>query len=162
MALSGRRHACSPWKAYSVMHKKTDKSIFRCFIYKMFKKQFHFFTCILPGYVFNESIKEFWKNRNFENMRAGFLRRCQISLRQKSPEIMHFQAWKNILTNIMSWLLIQLRFRHIKHLKMTDWTSFLCGIFSCSWPKNGQKWSQDDRAKRFLTSWLLWPLQRSI
>ena len=74
------------------MHKKTEKSMLRFFIYKNFKKQFHFFTCILPGYVFNESPKEFWKNSNFENMRANFIRRCQSSLRQNSPVIMHFQA----------------------------------------------------------------------
>ena len=29
------------------------------------------------------------------HMRAGFLRRCQNSLWQNSPKIMHFQAWKN-------------------------------------------------------------------
>jgi hypothetical protein len=74
------------------MHKKTDKSIFRFFIYKKFKKQFYFFTCILPGYVFNESPKEFWKKSNFENIRAGFFRKCQNPLRQISDEIMHFQA----------------------------------------------------------------------
>ena len=59
---------------------------------KSSKKQFHFFTCILPNYVFNESQKEFWKNSNFENMRAGFLRRYQNSLRQNSPEMIDFQA----------------------------------------------------------------------
>ena len=42
----------------------------------------------------NESQKEFWKNRLFENTRASFLLRCQNSLRQNSPEMMHFQAWK--------------------------------------------------------------------
>ena len=77
---------------YSLMHKKTEKSISRFFIYKKLKKQFYFFTCILPGYVFNESPKEFWKNSNFENVRANFINRCQNSLRQNSPEIMHFQA----------------------------------------------------------------------
>ena len=46
----------------------------------------------LPDYVFHESFKEFWKNSHFENMRAGFPRRCQNSLRQNSPEMMHFQA----------------------------------------------------------------------
>ena len=85
------------------MHKKTEKSISRFFVYKNFKRQLlFFFTCILPGYVFNESPKEFWKNSNFENMRANFISRCQNSLRQNSPEIMHFQARKKkILTNIM-------------------------------------------------------------
>ena len=37
---------------------------------------------------------EFWKNRHFENMRADFHRRCQNSLWQTSPEMMHFQALK--------------------------------------------------------------------
>ena len=88
---------------YSVMHKKTDKSTFKFFIYKKFKKQLYFFTCILPGYVFNECSKDIWKKSNFKTMRAGFLRRYQNSLRQNSPEIMHFQAWKkNISFNIMS------------------------------------------------------------
>jgi hypothetical protein len=42
--------------------------------------------------VFHESSKEFWKNSHFENMRADFLMRCQKSLWQTSPEMMHFQA----------------------------------------------------------------------
>ena len=54
------------------MHKKTEKSILRFFIFKKFKKQF-FLTCILHGYVFNESPNKFWKNSNFENMRANFI-----------------------------------------------------------------------------------------
>ncbi len=74
------------------MHKKTEKSTLNFFIYKKFKKQSYFFTCTLPDYVGHESSKEFWKNRCFENMRAGFPRRCQNSLRQNSPEIMHIQA----------------------------------------------------------------------
>ena len=77
---------------YSLMHKKTEKSILRFIIQKKFKKQFYFYTCILPGYVSDESPKEFWKNINFENMRVNFIRRCQNSLRQNSPEIMHFQV----------------------------------------------------------------------
>jgi hypothetical protein len=59
---------------------------------KSYKNNFIFFTCILPDYVPHESYKEFWKNSYFENMRADFLRSCQNSLRQISPEIMHFQA----------------------------------------------------------------------
>ena len=50
-----------------------------------FRKQFYFFTCILPDYVSHESLKEFWRNSHFENVRADFLRRCQDSLRQTSP-----------------------------------------------------------------------------
>jgi hypothetical protein len=32
----------------------------------------------LPDYVSHESLKEFWKNRHFENMRAGFLKGVKI------------------------------------------------------------------------------------
>ena len=53
-------------RRYSLMRKKTDKSISNLFVYKKFKKQIHFVTCILPGYVFNEIPKEFWKNSSFE------------------------------------------------------------------------------------------------
>ena len=52
------------------------------------------FTCILPDYVTYEIQKEFWKNSHFENTRTCFLLRCQNSLRQNSPKMMHFQAWK--------------------------------------------------------------------
>ena len=50
----------------------------------------NFFTSILPDYVYYESLKEFWKKSHFENMRAGFLRRRQNSLRQTSPKMMYF------------------------------------------------------------------------
>ena len=43
--------------------------------------------------------KEFWKNCHFENMRAGFLQRCQNLLRRFTPEIIHFQAWKKMILN---------------------------------------------------------------
>ena len=56
-----------------------------------------FFSCILPDYVSHESPKEFWKNSHFENMRADFLRRCQISLRQTSPEMMRYQNCSDLL-----------------------------------------------------------------
>jgi hypothetical protein len=70
---------------------------------KSSENRFYFFTCILPDYVAYERPKEFWKNSHFENMRAGFLLRCQNSLRFFTPEMMHFQPWKkNILANIMS------------------------------------------------------------
>ena len=49
-------------------------------------------TPILSEYVGHESLKEVWKNSHFENLRADFPRRCQNSLRQTSPERMHFQA----------------------------------------------------------------------
>ena len=81
---------------YSLFIFKSHKSIFKKFINEKFRKWFHFCTCILPDYVPHESSKEFVKNSNFENMRAGFLGRCQKSLWQTSPEMMHFQAWKKI------------------------------------------------------------------
>ena len=46
------------------------------------KNDFIFFTTILPDYVTHESQIEFWKNSHFENTRAGFLLRCQNTLRQ--------------------------------------------------------------------------------
>ena len=42
-------------------------------------------------YVAHEITKEFLKNSHFENMTAGFLRRCQNSLRQISPKKYLFQ-----------------------------------------------------------------------
>ena len=81
--------------SYRLMHEKRDKSIFRIFISKKFRKWFYFFTCILPNYLTHESQNEFWKNSQFENTRAGFLLRCQNSLRQNTSKMMHFQAWKN-------------------------------------------------------------------
>ena len=77
---------------YSLMHKKTDKTIFKNCISEKFRKQLYFFTCISPEYVFHESPKEVRKNNHFENMRASFLRRCQNSPWQTSHEMMHFQA----------------------------------------------------------------------
>ena len=47
---------------------------------KSSENQFYFFTCILPDYFVYERPKDFWKNSHFENMRAGFLLRCQIWL----------------------------------------------------------------------------------
>ena len=83
---------CRSTSGYSLMRKKTDKTIFKNCISEKFRKQLYFFTCISPNYVFHESPKEFWKNNHFENMRASFLRRCQNSLWQTSHEMKHFQA----------------------------------------------------------------------
>ena len=71
---------------------------------ELLKKQFYFFTYILPDYVSHESLKEFWKNSHFENMRADFLRRCQNSLRQTDD------AFGDFFGVIMPSLLIQLKF----------------------------------------------------
>ena len=74
------------------MRKKTDKSIVKDCIREKFRKQLNSFNCILSYYVFHESPKEFWKNNDFENMRASSFRKCQNSLWQISHEMMHFQA----------------------------------------------------------------------
>ena len=50
---------------------------------------FYFFTCILPDYVAHDITKEFWKNSNFENMRAVFVLRCQNTLRWGKSLICH-------------------------------------------------------------------------
>ena len=44
---------------------------------KSSENKFDLFTCILPDYVGHESIKELLKNSHFENMKAGFLLKCQ-------------------------------------------------------------------------------------
>ena len=72
--------------------KRSYKSISKNSIDEKLRKQSYFFACILPDYMGHESFKEFWKNSHFENMRVDFLQRCQNSLRQNSPEMMHFQA----------------------------------------------------------------------
>ena len=75
---------------------KIDTKVYsKNLLVKSSQNDFMFFTCILPNYVTHESQKEFWKNSHFENMRAGFLLSCQNWLRQNTPKIMHFQAWKN-------------------------------------------------------------------
>ena len=62
-------------------HLKKRQKYIQIFIKKMFKKMVYFFTCILPDYMAHDITKEFWKDRQFENMTAGFPLRCQNSLR---------------------------------------------------------------------------------
>ena len=54
--------------------KRKAQNYIQNFVSKKFRKQFYFLTYILPDYVFHESLKEFWQNSHFENMRAGFLK----------------------------------------------------------------------------------------
>ncbi len=70
------------------------------FINEKLKKKSYFFTCILPDYVPHEITKEFWKNCHFENMTAGFLLRCQSSLRWEICMICHWNisSWKQKLS----------------------------------------------------------------
>ena len=50
---------------------------------KNLRRRFDLFTYISIDYLVHEITKEFWKNSHFENMRTGFLQRCQKSLRCK-------------------------------------------------------------------------------
>ena len=79
---------------YTPIRFKRDNLLQYISLMKSSANTFYFFTCILPDYVAHESLKEFWKNIYFENMRAGFHLRCQNSLRFVTPEMMHFQPWK--------------------------------------------------------------------
>ena len=54
--------------------KRKAQNYIQNFVSKKFRKQFYFLTYILPDFVFHESLKEFWQNSYFENMRAGFLK----------------------------------------------------------------------------------------
>ena len=61
-----------------------------------------FSTCILPDYVSHESLKEFWKNSHFENMRAGFLKGVKTHFGKLVLKLCIFRHEKNFLTNIVS------------------------------------------------------------
>ena len=58
--------------------KSTKIYVFKNVVSEKFTKHFYIFTCILPDFVSHESLKEFWKNSHFENMRAGFLKGVKI------------------------------------------------------------------------------------
>ena len=64
---------------------------------------FYLFTYILPDYVAHESLKEFWKNIDFENVRAGFLLRWQNSLWLTTPWNDAFSAMIFIISTNISW-----------------------------------------------------------
>ena len=55
-----------------------------------------FSICLLTDYMSHESLKEFWKNTHFENMRAGFLCGVKIHFSKLTLEMMHFQPWKKM------------------------------------------------------------------
>ena len=54
--------------------KRKAQNYIQNFFSKKFREQFYFLTYILPDNVFHESIKVYWQNSHFENMRAGFLK----------------------------------------------------------------------------------------
>ena len=63
---------------------------------KKFRKWSYFFTCILPDSVAHAITKEFWKNRSFEKMTAGFVLRCQNLFRWNTPEF----RWNNAFSGM--------------------------------------------------------------
>ena len=63
---------------YRPVRKEYDLSKLKIFISKKFSKLFYFLTCILPDNVFHESLKNFWQNSHYENMRVGFLKGVKI------------------------------------------------------------------------------------
>ena len=85
-------------KVYSVSIQKRQ-SISSFFINEKSENIFYFFTCILPNYIPHKSSKEFWKNSHFKDMRAGFLLRCQESLRLITPWNDAFSAMKKKYSN---------------------------------------------------------------
>jgi hypothetical protein len=93
------------FQAFLLKHKKEVKTgdlkstqnLIRIFFDKKFTNCVYFFTCILSDYMAHEIPKYFFLNSHFEDMTAGFLLRCQNLLRQISPKMMHFQAWKKIV-----------------------------------------------------------------
>ena len=63
---------------------------FNCkFLLMRSSKKMLFFTRIFPYYVAHDITKEFWKNNHYENTTAGFLLRCQNSLRYDISLIYH-------------------------------------------------------------------------
>ena len=76
------------------------QKIYQFFINRKLKKILYFVTYILTNNVPHEITQIFWKNSQFENMMAGFLLRCQNSLRWEICLICHWNidSWKQKLS----------------------------------------------------------------
>ena len=61
----------------------------------MFKKMVYFFTSISPDYMAHDITKEFWKNRHFENMTAGFPLSFQNLTWQITHKMMHGKKYSH-------------------------------------------------------------------
>jgi len=77
----------STWKAQNYIQNVASEK---------FRKQFYFLTCILPDYVPQESLKEFWKNSHFENMLAGFPKGVKIHFGKVAKKWCIFRHEKNM------------------------------------------------------------------
>ena len=85
----------STWFLKSDSKRKAQNYI-QNFVSKKFREQFYFLTYILPDNVFHESIKEFWQNSHFENMRAGFLKVVKTHFGKLALKWCIFRHDKNI------------------------------------------------------------------
>ena len=112
---------------YRLVRKKYDSIIFKKIIREKFRNQLKFLSvfyhimCLMKAFrSFGKiAILKIWELVSLVGILSLF-------------GVMHFHfsgMKKNILTNVELLLLIQLRFRHTMHLKMTVWISVLWKIF---------------------------------
>ena len=71
---------------------KSTKLYSKMLLLKSSENNFVFSPAFYLIMCFMKAPNNFGKKSHFENMKAGFLRRCQNSLRQTSPKIMYFQT----------------------------------------------------------------------
>ena len=75
---------------YSLSHFKRDKRSFKKSLVKSSNNNFIFLPVFYLIIWFMTSLKDFLKNNHFENMTAGFVWRCQNSLRWEISLICHW------------------------------------------------------------------------
>ena len=75
---------------YSLMSKKLDSTIVKKSISKKFRKLFFFLSAFYLIICLMKAKKNFENSSHFENTRAGFLLRCQKSLRQNTDFNQYF------------------------------------------------------------------------
>ena len=105
----------------------------------LFNKKFRFF---LPAFYLIVWLMTSPKNSHIENMTAVFLLRCKSLLQYFTPEIMHFQAWKNYFNHQKChsfW-----SNKDLDTLSTSKWSSEsqFCERYLCSFfPKKDHKWA---------------------
>ena len=122
--------------SYSIQKRQ---SILLFFLMKSSDDILYFGTCILPDYVAHESLKEFWTNIYFENMRAGFHRRSQNSLRFVTPKWCIFSHEKKIFSPTLclsSWS--NLDFNILSAQIWPSWPQF-CEKLTYNWQNNKKR-----------------------
>ena len=121
--------------------------MFKNCISEMFRKNFIFLPVFYLIMCFMKAQKNFGKITILKIWELFFLGDVKTHFGKLAMKWCIFRHDKKmILTNIKLQLLIQLRFRHTKHIKMTVWSSFLWRIFmqlAKKWPEmvlNGNLW----------------------